>query len=129
MPTKQALIDNIDYKEVKVTDLSFTYGWEAMVVVVSLVYLVVPTIIVALLAIRHPRDVRLSLCCVVPVAWVSLIFLAWSWKPWRFYGAFPWWGVSRHWIPFVAVALVTGLAFWRTHRALSSDTCHDVPST
>lgn len=26
MPTKQALIDNIDYKEVKVTDLSFTYG-------------------------------------------------------------------------------------------------------
>jgi hypothetical protein len=26
MPTKQALIDNIDYKEVKVTDLSFTFG-------------------------------------------------------------------------------------------------------
>ena len=26
MPTKQALIDNVDFKEVKVTDLQFTYG-------------------------------------------------------------------------------------------------------
>jgi len=109
--------------------LPFTYGWEGMAVLASLLYLALPTAVVAVLAIQHPRRVQLGLCCAVPIAWVSLIFLIWAWKPWRFYGTFPWWGLSRHWIPLVSVALATGWAFWRTHRALSAGTFQDMRST
>ena len=91
----------------------FYHGWETNAVIGGAFYLAVPLLILVAISMWWLRSLSLATCCVVPIAWVSFLFLIWAHKPWSYYGEFPWWMMKRDLIPSIGVALTTGWVFWR----------------
>lgn len=79
----------------------------------AIFYLLVPIVV---LTINYLRSGRLSLtiCILVPTMWLFLIFSWWAYKPWRYYGEFPWYGFKRHFLSLLPIPLSSGWLFWKT---------------
>ena len=76
----------------------------------ALFYVAVPLAVLVLIAtFRSIPSTALSV--LVAVSWLTIIFASWAYKPWVYYGEFPWWGFKRHYIGLLPVPLSFGLAF------------------
>ena len=88
-----------------------------------LIYVLVPVIILSASAAARSEGLTIRTCIAVPVCWLLLIFLLWSYKPWRYYGRFPWWAFNRDFVQSLPPMLATGWLFWRTQRSSGSANC------
>ena len=91
----------------------FYESWMAIAVIGGAIYLAVPILVLIAISTWWPRLISLTLCCVVPITWVCMLFLMWAHKPWTHHGEFPWWVVKRDLISAIAVALTSGWLYWR----------------
>lgn len=83
----------------------------------ALFYLTVPSMLLVLLAMfRQIPSTALSI--LVAIAWLSIIFAWWAYKPWVHYGEFPWLGFRQHFIDVLPVPLSFGLTFALCVRSL-----------
>ena len=97
------------------TNPRFILGYALYTVPVwAFLYLGLPMLVLALYAFRRTGRLSLTLCTLVPTLWLFLIFLWWAYKPWRYYGTFPWHGFTRHFLSLLPVVLSAGWLFWRT---------------
>lgn len=97
----------------------FYYEWETNAVMGGAIYLAAPILILVAMSVWWPHSLSLAICCVVPIIWVSFLFLMWAHKPWAYYGEFPWWMMRRDLIPSIGVALTSGWVYWR----VANSTC------
>jgi hypothetical protein len=79
----------------------------------TIFYLVVPIFVLTIWYLRSGR-LSLALSILAPTVWLFLTFLWWAYKPWRYYGAFPWHGFTRHFLSLLPVSLSAGWLFWKT---------------
>jgi hypothetical protein len=97
------------------TDPGFILSFAISTVPLWVIFYLAPPILI-LTFIWHFRSGHLSLtlCLLVPTVWLFLIFLWWAYKPWWYYGAFPWHGFKRHFLSLLPVSLSAGWLFWKT---------------
>lgn len=94
---------------------------DALVAVVF--YVAAPLAVLALVAMIG-RTPSLAMSLLVAVGWITVIFARWAYKPWMFYGEFPWWGLHRHYLGMLPVSLSFGLAFAVCARKLLGASRH-----
>jgi hypothetical protein len=83
----------------------------------ALFYVAVPLAALTLLAIFRPTLSTL-LAVLVAVGWLTIVFAWWAYKPWVYYGQFPWSGFRQHYLGLLPVPLSFGLAFGLCARTI-----------
>jgi hypothetical protein len=76
----------------------------------AVLYVAIPLAVLALLAIFRPTP-SIVLSILVAVGWLTVIFAWWAYKPWVYYGEFPWFGFRLHYLGMLPVPISFGLAF------------------
>ena len=84
-------------------------GWP----IILFMYLLPPGLFIFALQIYKKSKLSTFVYFLVPILWLSLIFLNWAHKPWSVYGNFPWAGFMRHFVGLLPPMLILGLSFWR----------------
>jgi hypothetical protein len=83
----------------------------------ALFYVAVPVAVLALIAIVRPIP-SIALAILVAVAWLTVIFAWWAYKPWAYHGDFPWFGFRLHYLGMLPVPISFALAFALCARVL-----------
>jgi hypothetical protein len=76
----------------------------------ALFYVAVPLTVLALVAVFRPT-LSTVLAVLVAVGWLTVICAWWAYKPWAYYGKFPWSGLRRHYLGLLPIPLSLGLSF------------------
>jgi len=74
----------------------------------AIVYAAVPLLVLGLISLRRAPSAVLAIS--ISVSWLFLVFLLHASKPWRYYGDFPWWMLTRLYTS-LPISLTVGLAF------------------
>ena len=82
----------------------------------SLFYVVVPLAALAIVAAFRPT-LSTVLAVLIAIVWLTVICVWWAYKPWEYYGQFPWSGFRRHYLGLLPIPLSLGLSFGLCARA------------
>ncbi len=91
--------------------------WVDNFIILGAIYLIVPLFVLIASSVWRKGHLSLVSSCGVPVIWSGLVLLLWARKPWVYYGEFPWWMMTRDFVPACGAALAMGWAYWRLARA------------
>lgn len=83
--------------------------WDAALVG-ALFYVAIPLAILMLAAIFGLAP-STALSMLLAIGWLTIIFAWRAYKPWVYYGEFPWWMVKRDFLGMLPIPLSFGLTF------------------
>ena len=93
------------------------YDWVGSFVILGAIYLIVPLLVLSASSVWRKGHLSIISSCGVPVVWSGLVLLLWARKSWVYYGEFPWWMMTRDFVPACGAALTMGWAYWRLSKA------------
>ena len=93
----------------------------AAAVVATAMYFSGPLVAASVLALWRRHAAPLYIHILLSLGWWGFLVYPWARKPWLYYGAFPWAGVMRLWVPILPSILLVGIAFWAVSSRVNKD--------